>query len=188
MSADMVRRSVLFALPKPPTAGVLTRGWQDANVITPAQVAGLTAGIVVILICTGMSIYLCGRHKGCKEAAQRGILAISHSHHGHHQHTRLPDDARPSVSDANGKNAGGGRFAKLKEAFGVGVGRVASSTTTSTLEPTGEAPRMRATSPLQIHVNAGASSNSPHCGTDEFQAAVHNLLGYTQSDLREWYP
>ncbi|KAJ6783411.1 hypothetical protein PWT90_02221 [Aphanocladium album] len=45
---------------------------------------------------------------------------------------------------------------------------------------------MRATSPLQIGNHPGTSN--PYSGTEEFQAAVHNLLGYRPEEVAEWYP
>ncbi|OAA80072.1 hypothetical protein LEL_03558 [Akanthomyces lecanii RCEF 1005] len=161
--------------------------------ISPAQIAALSVSIFAILVFTSTSIYLCGRRKGCKVATQRAIHSIVHLHL--HPHTRIPEDAaRPRSSTATerqGTSGGGGRLTKLiKQIFGITaatVGATATAEEASSAErkQDSRASRSRATSPLQKGIHPGSSNR--FSGTEEFQAAVHNLLGYRPDELQEWY-
>ncbi len=164
-----------------------------ASAVSPAQIAALSVSLFAILLFTSISIYLCGQRKGCKEATQRAIHSIAQLHQiQHHPHTRIPEDAtsRHSTTNETGTSGGSGRLARLKEVLRIkAVVTAADEASSSSAEKKSAAvsPRMRTTSPLQIGIHPSSSSN-PYSGTEEFQAAVHNLLGYRPGELQEWYP
>ncbi|ATY63254.1 hypothetical protein A9K55_007627 [Cordyceps militaris] len=184
---------------------------------TPAQIAALSVSIFAILVFTGVSIYLCGRHKSCKscnESTHHAIRRVSHlghrhNHHHHqhnHTHERIPstttscqctNGGRFTKLEDGSQGTGGGRFTKLKEAFGIKavtavpaaviVDKQMSLPTTETEAFGQAAPTTRATSPLHIGIHPVPARN-PCSGEEEFQAAVHNLLGYQAAgELQAWY-
>lgn len=166
---------------------LVLRGWvltcmQDES-ITPAQIAALSVSIFAIIVFTSFSIYLCGRHRGSQDATRRHTLALSRPHHGHR---RLSETTQASTVEAS--NSRHGRFAKLKAALGIKTTKQASSSSPSREKSTSSAARMRAASPLQIHFHPGSAGSNSHAQTAEFQAAVHNLLGYSADEIQEWYP
>ncbi|OAA71315.1 hypothetical protein ISF_01866 [Cordyceps fumosorosea ARSEF 2679] len=178
----------------------------DTATVGPAQIAALTVSIFAIVVFTGISIYLCGERKGCndcKKATQQALRRLSHIHH-HHRNRHSPSRTRmlatqdPSVSSSDqGAREGGRFFIKFKAAFGIkaasdagGVaakGTPLSTTSVAAEEVLIQQPMMmRATSPRQPgggHPGAG----NPYSGTEEFQAAVHNLLGYQPGEVQDWY-
>ncbi|KAM3511604.1 hypothetical protein MY11210_004758 [Beauveria gryllotalpidicola] len=157
--------------------------------VSPAQIAALCVSIFAIVVFTSISIYLYGRRKGCEE-----VHGLSHNHHSL-PHTRIPDARlRNSTTSGQGSATRGGHFTKLKEAFSIKVAAAAGAVAAKGAAPSaaaaaaeteafGKAARMRATSPLQIGMHPGTSN--PYSGTEEFQAAVHNLLGYRPGELQE---
>lgn len=116
-----------------------------------------------------------------------------------HPQTRIPEEATtPRSSTATSRqgttgDGGGGRLTKLiKQTLGIRVDTAGTTAATAEeaspaeKERDSRATRMRATSPLQMSIHPGA--RNPYSGTEEFQAAVHNLLGYRPDELQEWYP
>ncbi|XWW93577.1 hypothetical protein V2A60_001511 [Cordyceps javanica] len=164
---------------------------------SPAQIAALAVSVFAIIVFTSISVYLCGHRKGyksckgskgcegCKEVTQGAIHRIPHVHH-QRQHTSVS----PQCSKPRSQNASGGRFSKLKEAFCIKVGATTeaegASRSSAEAEAFGLAPRIRDTLSLRRGMHSGTSNT--HNGTEEFQAAVNNLLGYRPEELQEWYP
>ncbi|KAM3463028.1 hypothetical protein MY5147_001824 [Beauveria neobassiana] len=158
--------------------------------VSPAQIAALCVSIFAIIVFTSISIYLYGRRKGSEE-----VHSLSHNHHHYPPHiTRIPDTRpRDSTTSGQGSATRGGRFTKLKGAFGIKVATAAeavaatrgASSSAAETEAFGKAARMRAASPLQIGIPPG--TGNPYSGTEEFQAAVHNLLSYRPGELQVCY-
>ncbi|KAM3505407.1 hypothetical protein MY10362_002957 [Beauveria mimosiformis] len=159
--------------------------------VSPAQIAALCVSIFAIIVFTSISIYLYGRRKGCE-----AVHGHSHNHHHHcPPHITRILDTRPRNPPTSGQGSAtrGGRFTRLREAFGIKFAAAAeavaakegSSSSAAAAAETGKAARMRATTPLQIGIHTG--TDNPYSGTEEFQAAVHNLLSYRPGELQEWY-
>ncbi|KAJ3482769.1 hypothetical protein NLG97_g7481 [Lecanicillium saksenae] len=160
----------------------LTLGMQDTTAVRPEQIAALSLGVFAILIFTSICIYLCGRHRGFKEAAQRAIHGIPDLHQSRSRlHGELPHSPAP-LSQSTGR----GRFIKLKKTFGIKTNTEEASSSSAQKQTGSHTSRIRTTLPLQIGIHPGTSN--PYSGSEEFQAAVHNLLGYRPEDVAEWYP
>lgn len=158
----------------------------DSTAIAPAQTAALSVSIAAILIFTSMSIYLCGRHRGWQEATTTRILRIAHLQHLQDVRIRIPDEeeAQPkSEEDKKDETKKSGRLTRLKKALGM---TNLETRPTDAVAAGGNGTGTRATSPLQIQFHSGPNAISS--SADEFQAAVHNLLGYAPRERYDCSP
>lgn len=136
---------------------------------------------MAILVFGAIIVYLCGRRGGFNEAKQRGLCSLS-PHNNHPYTTKLKDEELDgdeySKRRRNSSTASSGINSNMKSQWKRLFSRRSNKAQSKRQQPS-------IISPLQIQVHPG---NNTHANTLEFQAAVQNLLGFTEEGVHELYP